>query len=50
MAAFLELEAQENALGVYFDTVVICSVTGSSHAGLVVGNALERFEGKKGRK
>src|ERR1700712_4832944 len=28
-----EVEAQEQALGVFFDTVVVCSVTGSTQAG-----------------
>jgi len=37
-------------LGVFFDTIIVCSVTGSSHAGLVVGAALEKFEGKRARK
>ncbi|KAL7417026.1 1-aminocyclopropane-1-carboxylate deaminase [Mrakia frigida] len=50
LRSFLEIEAQEKELGVFFDTIVVCSVTGSSHAGLVVGAALEKFEGKKPRK
>ncbi|HWD05602.1 MAG TPA: 1-aminocyclopropane-1-carboxylate deaminase [Amycolatopsis sp.] len=35
-----ELEAQERELGVFFDTVVVCSVTGSTQAGMVAGAAL----------
>ncbi|WVQ71373.1 1-aminocyclopropane-1-carboxylate deaminase [Cryptococcus sp. DSM 104548] len=37
----LELAPQEAALGIFFDTIIVCSVTGSSHAGLIVGNILE---------
>jgi 1-aminocyclopropane-1-carboxylate deaminase len=36
-----EVAAQERELGVFFDTVVVCSVTGSTHAGMVAGFALE---------
>jgi 1-aminocyclopropane-1-carboxylate deaminase len=42
----VELAEQEKQLGVYFDTLIVCSVTGSSHAGLVVGAVAEG----KGRK
>ncbi|MEV8614024.1 1-aminocyclopropane-1-carboxylate deaminase [Amycolatopsis sp. NPDC051373] len=35
-----ELEEQERDLGVFFDTVVVCSVTGSTQAGMVAGAAL----------
>jgi len=34
-----EVEQQEQQLGVFFDTVVVCSVTGSTHAGMVAGFA-----------
>jgi 1-aminocyclopropane-1-carboxylate deaminase len=34
-----ELEAQERELGVFFDTIVVCSVTGSTHAGMIAGFA-----------
>jgi 1-aminocyclopropane-1-carboxylate deaminase len=34
-----ELVAQERELGVFFDTVVVCSVTGSTQAGMVAGFA-----------
>lgn len=42
----VELAEQERALGIFFDTLVVCSVTGSSHAGLIVGAVAEG----KGRK
>lgn len=34
-----ELEAQERELGVFFDTIIVCSVTGSTQAGMVAGFA-----------
>ena len=34
-----ELEVQERALGVFFDTVIVCSVTGSTQAGMIAGFA-----------
>ncbi|MET1074098.1 MAG: 1-aminocyclopropane-1-carboxylate deaminase [Umezawaea sp.] len=34
-----EVEAQEARLGVFFDTVIVCSVTGSTHAGMLAGFA-----------
>jgi 1-aminocyclopropane-1-carboxylate deaminase len=34
-----ELAAQERQLGVFFDTIVVCSVTGSTQAGMVAGFA-----------
>ncbi len=34
-----ELAEQEQQLGVSFDTIVVCSVTGSSHAGIIAGVA-----------
>ncbi|KAI1463174.1 putative 1-aminocyclopropane-1-carboxylate deaminase [Daldinia caldariorum] len=33
----LEVEAQERAAGVFFDTVVVCAVTGSTFAGMLAG-------------
>ncbi|ATY12915.1 1-aminocyclopropane-1-carboxylate deaminase [Amycolatopsis sp. AA4] len=36
----LELEEQERELGVFFDTVVVCSVTGSTQAGMIAGAAV----------
>ncbi|MGH3508376.1 MAG: 1-aminocyclopropane-1-carboxylate deaminase [Nocardioidaceae bacterium] len=34
-----EVEQQEQALGIFFDTIVVCSVTGSTHAGMIAGFA-----------
>ncbi|MFJ1748269.1 1-aminocyclopropane-1-carboxylate deaminase [Streptomyces sp. NPDC088116] len=34
-----EVERQEAELGVFFDTIVVCSVTGSTHAGMIAGFA-----------
>lgn len=42
----VELAEQEKALNIFFDTLLVCSVTGSSHAGLIVGAVAEG----KGRK
>jgi 1-aminocyclopropane-1-carboxylate deaminase len=36
-----ELAAQEEELGVFFDTIIVCSVTGSTHAGMVAGFAAQ---------
>src|SRR5579862_5380675 len=35
-----EVAEQERDLGVFFDTVVVCSVTGSTQAGMIAGFAL----------
>jgi 1-aminocyclopropane-1-carboxylate deaminase len=37
----VELAEQEKALGIFFDALIVCSVTGSSHAGLIVGAVAE---------
>ena len=34
-----EVAAQERELDVFFDTIVVCSVTGSTHAGMIAGFA-----------
>lgn len=34
-----EVQRQEAELGVYFDTIVVCTVTGSTHAGMIAGFA-----------
>ncbi len=39
-----ELERQERELGVFFDTIVVCSVTGSTQAGMVAGFAAQERE------
>jgi 1-aminocyclopropane-1-carboxylate deaminase len=36
-----EVAMQEQELGVFFDTIVVCTVTGSTHAGMIAGFALE---------
>ena len=46
-----EVAAQERELGVFFDTIVVCSVTGSTHAGMIAGFAdLEQNFGGPGRR
>ncbi|MCE7012031.1 1-aminocyclopropane-1-carboxylate deaminase [Kibdelosporangium philippinense] len=37
-----EVRRQETELGVFFDTIVVCSVTGSTQAGMVAGFAGQR--------
>ncbi len=45
-----EVAEQEQDLGVFFDTVVVCSVTGSTQAGMVAGfAALEQAGGRPRR-
>ena len=39
-----EVAAQERELGVFFDTVVVCSVTGSTQAGMIAGFAAQETE------
>jgi 1-aminocyclopropane-1-carboxylate deaminase len=34
-----EVAQQERELGIFFDTVVVCTVTGSTHAGMIAGFA-----------
>jgi 1-aminocyclopropane-1-carboxylate deaminase len=34
-----EVEAQEKELGVFFDTIIVCAVTGSTQAGMIAGFA-----------
>jgi 1-aminocyclopropane-1-carboxylate deaminase len=36
-----EVAAQERELGVVFDTIVVCAVTGSTHAGMIAGFATQ---------
>ncbi|MEP6297360.1 MAG: pyridoxal-phosphate dependent enzyme, partial [Ilumatobacter sp.] len=40
----VELAAQEAEIDTFFDHVVVCTVTGSSHAGMIAGFALEDTE------
>jgi 1-aminocyclopropane-1-carboxylate deaminase len=45
-----EVAEQEKALGVHFDTIIVCTVTGSTHAGMVAGfAALEELTGVRRR-
>ena len=45
-----EVAEQEKALGVFFDTIVVCTVTGSTHAGMIAGFAvLEDLTGVRRR-
>ncbi|MEV6763208.1 1-aminocyclopropane-1-carboxylate deaminase [Streptomyces sp. NPDC051105] len=45
-----EVAEQEEQLGVFFDTVIVCSVTGSTQAGMVAGfAALEEAGGRERR-
>ncbi|KFG76157.1 1-aminocyclopropane-1-carboxylate deaminase [Streptomyces mutabilis] len=45
-----EVAEQERELGVFFDTVVVCSVTGSTQAGMVAGfRAMEEAGGRTRR-
>ncbi len=45
-----EVAEQERALGVFYDTVVVCSVTGSTQAGMIAGfAALEEAGGRPRR-
>jgi 1-aminocyclopropane-1-carboxylate deaminase len=39
-----EVEDQERELGVFFDTVIVCSVTGSTQAGMIAGFAGQERE------
>lgn len=45
-----EVEEQERESGVFFDTVVVCSVTGSTQAGMVAGFAALAEEGGRPRR
>ncbi len=37
----MEVEEQERAVGTFFDTIIVCSVTGSTQAGMIAGFALQ---------
>jgi 1-aminocyclopropane-1-carboxylate deaminase len=37
----MEVEEQERELGVFFDTIIVCSVTGSTQAGMIAGFAAQ---------
>lgn len=45
-----EVAEQEKQLGVFFDTILVCTVTGSTHAGMIAGfAALEELTGVRRR-
>ena len=43
----VELATQEAEIGTFFDHVIVCTVTGSSHAGMIAGFALEDRDDRK---
>src|SRR5205809_3539121 len=45
-----EVEAQERELGLFFDTVIVCSVTGSTQAGMIAGFADRETPGGRPRR
>ncbi|GAA1878300.1 1-aminocyclopropane-1-carboxylate deaminase [Lapillicoccus jejuensis] len=45
-----EVTEQERELGVFFDTIVVCSVTGSTHAGMIAGFAALEDAGGRPRR
>jgi 1-aminocyclopropane-1-carboxylate deaminase len=45
-----EVAEQERELGVFFDTVVVCTVTGSTHAGMIAGFAALEDAGGRPRR
>ncbi len=45
-----EVAVQEQELGVFFDTIVVCTVTGSTHAGMIAGFAALEAAGGPGRR
>ncbi len=42
-----EVAAQEAELETFFDTIIVCTVTGSTHAGMIAGFALEDREDRR---
>jgi 1-aminocyclopropane-1-carboxylate deaminase len=46
----LEVAEQERELGVFFDTVIVCSVTGSTQAGMIAGFAALADAGERPRR
>ena len=43
-----EVAQQEEELGVFFDTIVVCTVTGSTHAGMIAGFADDEIDVREG--
>ena len=46
----MEVAEQEQDLGVFFDTIVVCSVTGSTQAGMIAGFAVLEDAGARPRR
>ena len=44
------MQQQEEELGVFFDTIVVCTVTGSTHAGMIAGFAALEDAGGRPRR
>ena len=42
-----EVAEQEKELGVFFDTIIVCTVTGSTHAGMIAGFAALEESGRR---
>lgn len=45
-----EVEAQEKEMGVFFDTIIVCAVTGSTFAGMIAGFKLAQKLGSPPRR
>jgi 1-aminocyclopropane-1-carboxylate deaminase len=45
-----EVAEQEQQLGVFFDTIIVCTVTGSTHAGMIAGFAALEDAGGRPRR
>ena len=45
-----EVAVQERELGAFFDTIVVCSVTGSTQAGMIAGFAAQEDAGGRTRR
>ena len=45
-----EVADQENELDVFFDTIIVCTVTGSTHAGMIAGFAALEDSGERPRR
>ncbi|KAK5065404.1 hypothetical protein LTR84_001242 [Exophiala bonariae] len=45
-----EVEQQEEQLGIFFDTIIVCTVTGSTFAGMIAGFKLAQKHGSRQRK
>lgn len=46
-----EVEQQEKAMDLFFDVIIVCSVTGSTHAGMIAGFKLaQKVNGSRQRK